>query len=224
MNEKPQSLKEMAYLSLRKRILADGFHAGEFIDDACEAEKLGTSRTPVREALLLLEAEGLVETLARRGIRVVPITRSDMKDVLQILTALEVTAVELISKMTPDKKMLQPIIDACDAMETALESRNADQWLEADENFHCGLMKICGNQHLTETGIRFRHKIRRGHFIASRILPHQKRVKSTKSHQRLIMLLLSDNPPKAIDAHRKQRQSGEMHIMETLDRAKLESM
>ena len=99
--------KEQAYRSLRKRIVTDGFSPGEMIDDGYEAERLGMSRTPVREALLLLESEGLVEVLPRRGVRVVPLTRTDMQDVIVLLTALEVAAVELLAEKRPSTAMLE---------------------------------------------------------------------------------------------------------------------
>ena len=219
-----RSRKETAYEDLRKRILTDGFGPGAMIDDGLEAERLGMSRTPVREALLLLEAEGLVEMLPRRGVRVVPITRTDIREVLVLLTALEVAAVELIAAQHPTKQMLAPLIEATRAMNAALESGDPDEWQEADEAFHQGLMVLSGNRHLLETGIRFRDKIRRGHFVASRLLPHDRRVRSTATHEELIALLLSERPQDAIEAHRGQRLEGESHINATLERARLDSL
>lgn len=219
-----RSRKEIAYEDLRKRILTDGFGPGAMIDDGLEAERLGMSRTPVREALLLLEAEGLVEMLPRRGVRVVPITRTDIREVLVLLTALEVAAVELIAAQHPSEEMLAPLIAATAAMNAALESGDPDDWQEADEAFHQGLMVLSGNRHLLETGVRFRDKIRRGHFVASRLLPHERRVKSTATHEALIALLLSEHPEAAIEAHRGQRLEGEGHINATLERARLDSL
>ncbi|MEM1409795.1 MAG: GntR family transcriptional regulator [Pseudomonadota bacterium] len=224
-DEKPSpSRKEVAYQSLRKRILSDGFQAGAFIDDSREAERLGMSRTPVREALLLLEAEGLVEMMPRRAVRVVPLTRNDVRDVIVLLTALEIAAVELLAAKRPDAETLRPLSDACVAMEKALKVDDPDQWLEADEDFHRGLMTLSGNRHLAATGIKYRDKIRRGHFIASRLLPRSRRVGSTKIHKALVALLLSDDPQAAVEAHRRQRLDGESEIMATLDRAKLDSL
>lgn len=218
------SRKELAYRSLRRRILTDGFQPGALIDDALEAAQLGMSRTPVREALLLLEAEGLVEMIPRRGVRVVPISRSDIRDVLVILTALEVTAVRLLAEQRPTADQLRRLTDACAAMELALESQDPDEWLEADDTFHRTLMVLSGNRQLAETGIRFRDKIRRGHFVASRLLPHRRRVSSTRVHKELVALLLSDRPEDAVAAHGKQRRSGEEEVMSMLEQAKLDSL
>ncbi len=216
--------KDQAYRSLRRRIVTDGFSPGELIDDGREAERLGMSRTPVREALLLLESEGLVEMLPRRGVRVVPLTRSDIQEVIVLLTALEIAAVELLAETHPSAATLQPLTDACEAMDIALESDDPDEWLEADETFHQSLLILSGNRHIAETGIRYREKIRRGHFVASRLLPRSRRVQSTAKHKALIELLLSGSPKDAATAHRDQRQSGEVDIMATLDRAKLDSL
>lgn len=218
------TLKEQAYQSLRKRIVTDGFSPGDMIDDAREAELLGMSRTPVREALLLLEAENLVEMLPRRGVRVVPISRADIQEVIVVLTALETSAVGLIAAQGPSTDRLAPLSEACRAMDAALKSDDPDEWLEADEAFHRGLLMLSANRHLAEIGIRYREKIQRGHFVASRLLPGRRRMTSTANHKELVALLLSENPERAVGAHREQRIGGETEIIGALKRAKLDRL
>ena len=70
------------------------------------------SRTPVREALVRLAREGLVEVRSRHGMCVLPVSADDMRDIYQVLTALESTAVELVARRRPDAKELEPLVEA----------------------------------------------------------------------------------------------------------------
>ncbi|MEO0822922.1 MAG: FCD domain-containing protein, partial [Pseudomonadota bacterium] len=92
------------------------------------------------------------------------------------------------------------------------------------EAFHRGLLALSGNRHLAETGIRFREKIGRGRFVASRLLPQHRREQSTERHGELVALLASDRPEDAVTAHTARRASGEREILATIDRAKLQNL
>ncbi len=109
-------------------------------------------------------------------------------------------------------------------MDVALDSDDPDEWLEADELFHRGLLSLSGNRHLSETGIQFREKIKRGHFVVSRLFPRSRRIRSTAIHKRLVDLLLSGNSECAVAAHRAQHEDGESEIIATLECAKLDSL
>lgn len=104
------SMKETAYKALKAKILTNVISADEFTDDNAEAAALVMSKTPVREALLLLETEGLVEVMPRRGIRVAPISLHDMEEIYRLLTALEVDAVELIVARRLNRVELAPLV------------------------------------------------------------------------------------------------------------------
>lgn len=201
-------MKETAYKALKNKILTNVFSAGEFIDDSAEAAILNMSKTPVREALLLLEAEGLVEVMPRRGIRVVPISIRDMEEIYQLLTALEVAAVGLLSKRDLTAELLAPLSDACQIMRTELESGDTIAWNKADETFHRGLLTLSGNRHLAETGIRYRERVQRAHLIAMRLSRKEYLALSVKSHQDLVDCLLSDDPQQADILHQQQRLRG----------------
>ena len=67
------------------------------------------SRTPVREALIRLQKEGLVDVIPRHGMRVLPVSPTDMKEIYEILTALEAMAAELLAKRKPSDAELAPL-------------------------------------------------------------------------------------------------------------------
>ena len=107
---------------------------------------LGMSRTPVREALMRLQNEGLVEVIPRHGMRVLPVSPNDMREIYQILTALECMAAELLAQRKPSDKELEPLVAATKAMDKALKAEDLDAWAAADERFHAHLVELAGNR------------------------------------------------------------------------------
>ena len=92
------SLSEQAYRQLRSRIVANVWPPGHQALEQAIALELGMSRTPVREALIRLQKEGLVEVVPRHGMRVLPVSANDMREIYEILTALESMAAELTAQ------------------------------------------------------------------------------------------------------------------------------
>ena len=192
---------------IRSRILNGPYAAGDYIDDAKLADELGFSRTPIREALLLLEADGLVEIKRRRGVRVVPITIRDMKEIIEILTALEVQAVSLIAKIVPSRNDLSALIQACESMKQAEVLKDKGGWSEADEQFHRALLICAGNTHMTNLGLRYRDRVRRAHRFVMRFASDEWLRNSRLCHELTITKLLSDKPEEAVTLHLDQRHS-----------------
>ena len=120
MAEKSSRVND-AYLRLKEEIRSNDMPPGFQAPEPEIAERLGMSRTPVREALIRLEAEGLVELIPRRGARVLPIRTEDMKEIYEILTALEPDAAAALAARNPSPEALQPLIQATDEMEQALK-------------------------------------------------------------------------------------------------------
>ena len=209
----PPSMKATAYMALKNKILTNVFSAGELIDDAAEGTALEMSKTPVREALLLLEAEGLVEVLPRRGIRVSPISLRDMEEIYHLLNALEVAAVDLIVARRLTKDQLEPLTRACEGMRTALATGAGN---EADEAFHRNLLILSGNRHLAETGLRYRERVQRAHLIAMRLVSVENLELSVSRHEDLVECLTSRSPHDAARLHHEQRVRGGEKVLAVL--------
>jgi DNA-binding GntR family transcriptional regulator len=148
MSRSGQALADLAYSEIKSRILANTFPQGFHAFEEDLAQQFGMSRTPMREALLRLRSEGLVEIIPRRGVRVVPQSAADMRHIYEVLTALEATAVELAAKRRPRAAELAPMRDALDDMDAALGKDDRQRWAEADERFHRALLDVCGNPRL----------------------------------------------------------------------------
>jgi DNA-binding GntR family transcriptional regulator len=80
--------------------------------------------------------------------RVVPLSLQDLHDTYEVLTALELTAIERLVKSGPDSKALGRLDQALDDMDASLKQRDRDAWVKADERFHRTLIDLCGNARL----------------------------------------------------------------------------
>ncbi|MEP7276617.1 MAG: GntR family transcriptional regulator, partial [Betaproteobacteria bacterium] len=140
------SLVESAYQTMRRRILDNVWPPGHRALEQELALELRMSRTPVREALIRLQKEGLVEVVPRHGMSVLPVSADDMRDIYEMLTALEAMAAELAVRRKPSEAQLKPLLDASRDMGRALKANDLDAWAAADERFHQHLVALSGNR------------------------------------------------------------------------------
>ena len=97
------SQAQRAYGAIKRQILDNEMPAGFQALEHELAARLGMSRTPVREALIRLEREGLIEIVPRKGMRVVPISTEDMREIYEVITALEARAAERLAERRPSR-------------------------------------------------------------------------------------------------------------------------
>jgi DNA-binding GntR family transcriptional regulator len=143
-----ESLVERAYREIRRRILDNEYPPSHQVLEQELAAELEMSRTPVREALVRLKDEGFVQLIPRHGMRVMPLSIPDLREMYEVLLALELAAIEGLTRSCPDEVKLSPIQRALDDMDGALTKRDLDAWVNADERFHRGLVALCGNSRL----------------------------------------------------------------------------
>lgn len=144
------SLRDGATRSLRQQIVAGTIQANRLYSIGDLATRLGTSPTPIREALLELEAQGLVELVRNRGFRVKAISLQDMREIQSIRVMLEVPTLQQLALMDP----LPDLSDAFEWCERCTEyaaAGNVIAFLAADRDFHLSLISKLGNQRLTES-------------------------------------------------------------------------
>jgi len=141
------SLVEDAYRALKTAIRDNVFPAGYQGSEQEIAVRLGMSRTPVHEAIIRLQEEGLVRVLSKRGVMVCPLSPEDMREVYDIVIALEAAAAELLAGLPKDERRVVVVaLEGINAeMEAALRKDDLDAWARADERFHQTLVEGCGN-------------------------------------------------------------------------------
>ena len=161
-------LRDVVKNTLRSAILRGDLKPGERLMEIHLAKQLGVSRTPVREAIRLLEIEGLAVTVPRRGAHVAKMTEKDLEDVLEIREALDELAVkDACLRMTDDD--YKELEEAFAEFKKTCASNDVRVIAEADENFHSVIYRASKNpklvvivENLKEQMYRFRYEYLRG--------------------------------------------------------------
>jgi DNA-binding GntR family transcriptional regulator len=213
------SLVDAAYEQVRRRILDNVWPPGHRALEHEVALALGMSRTPVREALVRLQAEGLVEMVPRHGMRVLPVSPNDMSEIYEILTALECMAVERLARRRPSDGELQPLVEATQAMDRALAADDLDAWARADEQFHQQLVELAGNRQLHATVMNHWDRAHRARMFTLRLRP--KPVNSTREHMALVERLRAGDAEGAVRENRAHRERTSRELVVLFERYKL---
>ena len=128
-------LRDVVFNTLREAILRGDLQPGERLMELQLAAKLGVSRTPIREAIRMLEQEGLAVTVPRKGAEVAKMTLKGMEDVLEIRGALDEFAVQLACERITEEQLLE-LKKRKQDLEVSLKSGDVKQIAEADVHFH----------------------------------------------------------------------------------------
>jgi len=138
---------DKAYRDLRRRILDNELAATRYSEQQL-AGMLGQGAAPVRQALARLAAEGLVELQPRHGVRVPPLALDDMREIFEIMIALEPMAARRVALQNLAKSDLDRLTAAVQQMDAAILKDDLVAWAKADELFHIRLIGLCGNKRL----------------------------------------------------------------------------
>ncbi|MDD6570210.1 MAG: GntR family transcriptional regulator, partial [Acidaminococcus sp.] len=128
-------LRDVVVDNLRQAIISGQFPAGMRLMELQLADKLGVSRTPIREAIRMLEQEGLAVTMPRKGAEVAGMTLKDMEDVLEIREALDDLAVRIACDKITDEQ-LKHLTDVKEEFEESTKTGDVKKIAQADVNFH----------------------------------------------------------------------------------------
>jgi DNA-binding GntR family transcriptional regulator len=151
-----RSAAQQAYDYVKARLLDGRFAGGTLLSENELAQRLNVSRTPVRQAFVQLEAEGLLELYPRRGALVVPISPSEAEDVLEARMLIEQHAARRAASAGP--ALAETLRAHIAEQEEALDDRAGFAW--ADRRFHHALVEAAGNALLTRQydALRDRHQ------------------------------------------------------------------
>lgn len=194
---------DRAYAEVKRRILDNEMPAGYQVLEQELAEMLDMSRTPVREAMIRLAEEGMVEIRPRHGLRVLPLSASDMQEIYHILIALEATAAQLVAERGLSGEELGKLRAAVSDMDRALASDDLRRWAAADERFHMLLVDYCGNARLRALVGTFWDQSHRARMATLRLRP--KPVDSNKDHAAVVEAITRGDAEAAREIHRQHR-------------------
>jgi DNA-binding GntR family transcriptional regulator len=140
-------LRDVVFNTLREAILRGELVPGERLMELQLASKLGVSRTPIREAIRMLEQEGLAITIPRKGAIVAGMTEKEMQDVLEIREALEELSVQVACDKITDEEIAQ-LRKNMKNFQCALETGDLKKMAQADVEFHDVIYQATDNQKL----------------------------------------------------------------------------
>ena len=200
---KPNTL--VALDILRDEIFSGALAAGSHHLETELAERLGMSRTPVREAALVLEGQGLLEVRPRKGVRILPVSPNDMAEIYDILTELESLAASDAAALGLPDAALAPLERAIDRMDVALEADDRISWAAADDVFHVELVRLGGNSRVISVVGMMADQVRRARLVTLFMRPAPS--KSNQDHRRVLQAIRDGNSDEARRIHRAHRQS-----------------
>lgn len=142
-------LRDVVFNTLRQAILKGELEPGERLMEIQLADRLGVSRTPIREAIRKLELEGLVLMIPRKGAEVAKISEKNLRDVLEVRRSLEELAIELACKRMTEED-IESLEDAQDVFRQAVEAGDPMTIAETDEAYHDVIYNGTGNNKLMQ--------------------------------------------------------------------------
>lgn len=218
---KRRSLVDEAYDSIKAQILNNEMPPGGQHLERDVAATLGMSRTPMREALVRLQDDGLIEILPRRGFRVRPISPDDMREIYQLLYCLESTAVELLAarQLPAESPEIAALEAATREMETSLNDGDLDGWAAADEQFHRLLLQYCGNKRLAKMAFTVWDQSNRARMVTLRLRPIP--TDSTADHMAVVDAIRRHDASGARQMHEAHRLRGMNTLMGILETYRL---
>jgi DNA-binding GntR family transcriptional regulator len=144
--------RDLAYAALKRAICAiDIYDRPEEVrlDERALSADLGVSRTPIREAMTLLEQEGFVRTLPRRGIYVVRKTKREIVEIITVMAALESMAARLVALHAPDDDIAE-LRRLMDAFHDGTDGERLEEYSDANIAFHQAIIRMSGCALLAE--------------------------------------------------------------------------
>lgn len=142
-------LRDVVFNTLRQAILKGELEPGERLMEIQLADRLGVSRTPVREAIRKLELEGLVLMIPRKGAEVAKISEKNLRDVLEVRRSLEELAIELACQRMTEEDF-EALEKAQEAFQLAVEAGDSMTIAETDEHYHDIIYNGTGNIRLVQ--------------------------------------------------------------------------
>lgn len=142
-------LRDVVFNTLRQAILKGELEPGERLMEIQLSERLGVSRTPIREAIRKLELEGLVLMIPRKGAEVAKISETSLREVLEVRRSLEELAAELACQRIGERELLD-LEEAEEAFAEAIINGEPMEIAESDEHYHDLIYQATGNSRLVQ--------------------------------------------------------------------------
>ena len=206
-------LRDVVFNTLRQAILKGELKPGERLLEIALAERLGVSRTPIREAIRKLELEGLVLMIPRKGAEVAKISEKSLRDVLEVRRSLEELAIELACQRMTDEEIKQ-LGERQNDFKNAIHKGNAMNIAETDEAFHDVIYLGTGNDKLVQILNNLREQMYR--YRVEYLKEEQTRNLLVSEHEELVKAIREGDVQKAQDISFHHLENQRMAIIRTI--------
>ena len=206
-------LRDVVFKTLRQAILKGELEPGERLMEIQLAERLGVSRTPIREAIRKLELEGLVLMIPRRGAEVAKISEKNLRDVLEVRRSLEELAIDLACQRIQEEE-LETLREAQKEFAAAVAAGDAMEIAQTDEKFHEIIYSGTGNQKLMQILSNLREQMYR--YRLEYIKDANKRQSRWVEHEQILKALSLRHVQEAKLAVREHIDNQEITVLKNL--------
>ena len=219
---KTLSSSAVAVEQLRSLIFTGKLGAGTDHLESELAETLGMSRTPIREALLVLEGQGLVDVRPRKGVRIRPMSPTDMAEIYDVLTELESLAAANAAAQNYGDADLSKLSAAIDDMDAALAQDDREGWARADDSFHRELVRLGNNSRIQAIVGMMSDQVRRARLVTLHMRPAP--VQSNEDHRKLLSAIKTGDAVAAKRVHHVHRTAAKDMLIQLLRKHHLNSL
>lgn len=207
---------DIVYLRMRNDILGTEISAGSQVMEPELALRYGVSRATIREALIRIEAEGLIEIVPRRGIRILPVMADDMREIYKLLILLESDAAFELASRGLREAEVEVLTSANKAMVEAIENENLADWAAADDLFHRAILDMHGNKRLGKIVTSLMNQAHRARLVTRRFRPLPSN--SVKEHEKILDAIRRKEADAARDLFKAHRERSAKEILEILEK------
>jgi DNA-binding GntR family transcriptional regulator len=215
--EQRPSLVDEAYAALKLAIRDSIFAPGHQASTQELALRFGMSRTPIHEAALRLQEEGLVSILPKRGIVIRSLAPDDIREIYDVIIAIEASAAERAAELADgaNTKLADALDAETDRMTSALGSSDLTDWGKADEAFHRLLVERCGNKRFLRIIQTVTDQSHRARMLTLKLRP--KLGASIDEHRAISAAIRRGDADAAHAAARRHRRRARDELMPLID-------
>lgn len=192
-----KTLRDLVYDYICQQIRAGKMHPSSMIKESILSEELEVSRTPVREALIQLASEGLLECIPHKGFRIKPLGESEARDLFVVIGQLEGLAASLAIPLLTEKE-LGVMQDCIDTMDFAIQHGNNELYLSTDAAFHEVYLLACKNTVLFDTMLKLKSKLFKHRYLEGNQVEH---LKTLNNEHRHILVLLREHKSEEVSRY-----------------------
>lgn len=205
-----ESIAQRIESALMEEIAAGALAPGERLDETKLADRFGASRTPVREALSRLTAQGILVAADKRGVRVAQYTREQLAQIFEAMHEIEAVCARLAAQRLTLFSRAE-ITTAQQRCKDVASKGDFTEYLRANEAFHLAIYKATGNPYICELATDFRR--RTGPFRAKKFATPEDLVASAESHDELLKSIFTEDSDTASEGMRSHMAESFMQAL-----------